>query len=105
MELVRIGVGRLDDKVRAVSFRLFLADSRQRVGTLPFGRLFRFRQRVGTLPFGRLFRFRVAEPKAAPDGLLPLVAAALDFLQVTGEVVLRRRWISSRSRAKSSCEV
>lgn len=74
MELVRVGIGRLDDKVRAVSFRLFLADSRQR---------------VGTLPFGCLFSFRVAEPKATLDSLLPLVAATLDFLKVTGEVVLR----------------
>lgn len=74
MELVRIRIGGLDDQVRSVAFPFRLSDLGNRVCPLL---LYRF------------LRILAAEAQSLLDGFLPLVAAPLDFLQVTGKILLR----------------
>ena len=73
MEFVRIRIGGLDDQVRPVAFPFRLSD---------------LGNRVRPLLLCRFLRILAAEAQSLLDGFLPLVAAPLDFLQVTGKIIL-----------------
>ena len=73
MELLRIGITGLDDELGAVAFLFSLVD-------LDNG--------IPTLLVCLFISVKTSDTQSAFNGLLTLVTSALDFLQVTGEVIL-----------------
>ena len=73
MELLRIGITGFDNKLGAVAFLFSLTD---------------FGDGISTLFLSQLIPVKATDTQSAFNGLLALVTSALDFLQVTGEVIL-----------------
>ena len=73
MKLLRIGITRFDDKFGTIALLFGLTD---------------FGDGISPLFLSQLIPVKATDTQSAFNGLLALVTSALDFLQVTGEVIL-----------------